>query len=52
VFWDYTPDQNNLITRSTHHVVAVLYDEAGGGAIAGNVFWGYEVTYTQTEDRP
>jgi hypothetical protein len=51
-FWDYTPNQNATFDRSVRWLVATLTDESGGGAQAGNIFTGVDVTYTQTEARP
>lgn len=45
----YTPDQNNVVDRTLYSYVINVIDEAGGGAILGNLFIGFEITFTLPE---
>lgn len=49
-FVDYVPDQNNVIDNEQYYYAITMIDEDGGGAQAGNLYYGYEVTYTLAED--
>lgn len=51
-YFDFVPDVNNTIDRTTYGYMMHLYDETGGGTIAGNLFYGYEATFTMTSWRP
>lgn len=51
-FWDYVPNQNNVLDRTTNLYVLTLSDEANGGAIGLNKFYGYEATFTMADWRP
>jgi hypothetical protein len=45
-FVDYPCDQNNTTDRGQYVFAALAQDENGGGAISGNIFSGWEVTFT------
>lgn len=45
----YTPDQNNVLDRTQYAYHMQIFDEAGGGAVAGNIFKAIEITYTLTQ---
>lgn len=49
VSFTYTPDQNNVVDRTLYNYVINVFDEAGGGAILGNLFIGFEITFTLPE---
>ena len=43
----YTATQNNTAAaRGTQQFFFTVVDEAGGGALAGNLFYGFDLTYT------
>ena len=43
----YTATQNNTAAaRSTQQFFLTVFDEGGGGTIAGNIFYGFDLTYT------
>ena len=43
----YTATQNNTAAaRGTQQFFLTVFDEAGGGALAGNIFYGFDLTYT------
>lgn len=49
---DFVPDTLALLDRTTYHYLVAIYDESGGGAIFGNLFFGYEATWTLDQWRP
>jgi len=42
----YTASQNNTAIRSAQRLMLSVVDEVGGGALAGNQFLGFDLTYT------
>jgi hypothetical protein len=52
-YWDYPCIQNNTsIDTSTKAIIAIMNDESGGGQMAGNIFYGFQITYTMTTFQP
>ena len=46
VSFSYAPNQNNVADRTQYDFLVSIVDEAGGGAIAGNLFQSMDVTFT------
>ena len=47
----YLPNQNNVVDRSQHVFMLLIFDESGGGAMAGNVFQSVDITFTASDMR-
>jgi hypothetical protein len=48
----YTCNQFNLVDRTQYYIIALMYDEAGAGALPGNMFSGFAVTFTISDMEP
>jgi hypothetical protein len=45
VSFTYTCNQNNVIDKGIYRYMIVLVDESGANSIAGNLYWGFQLTY-------
>jgi hypothetical protein len=45
----YTPNQNNVVDKSLYTFLINVLDEDGGGAISGNIFISFKITYTLSQ---
>lgn len=44
--WTYTCNQNNVVDRTLYHFLLAITDETGSNSVAGNLYYGYEATFT------
>lgn len=52
VFVDYACSQNNVAARDHYYFLVLIQDETGGGAHTGNIYSGFEVTFSLTKLTP
>lgn len=50
--WTYTCTQNNLVDRTLYHFVMSITDETGANSVSGNLYYGYEATFTLPDLEP
>lgn len=44
--WTYTCNQKNVVDRTLYHFLLGIVDESGAGSLPGNLYYGYEATFT------
>lgn len=49
--WTFALDQNNVVAKNQYAYCVVITDESGGGAIPGNQWSSYKLTYTMPDTR-
>lgn len=50
--WTYTCNQKNVVDRTLYHFLVAIIDETGLNKVAGNLYYGFEYTFTLPDLEP